>query len=404
MSGAAGPLAGVRVVDLTTIVLGPLATQILGDAGADVIKVEAPEGDPTRAIGPRRSADMGAHFLNLNRNKRSVVLDLKSEEGRAALERLITTADVLVHNMRPGAAKRLGIDAETLCARHARLIHASASGFRLDGSRAEAPVYDDIIQGETGFAALNADARGPRYAPSVVADKITGHVLAQSIVMALFARERSGRGQAVHVPMFETFAAFLLSEHLWGFTLDGDPARLGYPRVLDPERRPFATADGHVCVVLVSDAQWTRLFAAMGIPETLADPRFATIRARADNTEALHALLAVHFRKRTTEAWLGMLSALDIAHGKVLGLRELPDDPGFRESGVFMAVEHPSEGRLRMMAPTVAFSATKLAVTRPAPRLGEHTDEVLTSLPPDHRKPDHRKPDHRKPDHRMPET
>lgn len=378
-----GPLHGVRVVDLTTIVLGPLATQMLGDAGADVIKVETPQGDPTRAIGPRRSADMGAHFLNLNRNKRSVVLDLKTAEGRAALGRLIGTADVLVHNMRGGAARRLGIDPATLCARHPRLIHAAASGFRQDSARAEVPVYDDIIQGETGFASLNADERGPRYAPAVIADKVAGHVLTQAIVMALFAREKSGRGQAVHVPMFEAFGAFLLSEHLWGFTQDGNPASMGYARVLDPERRPFATRDGHVCVVLVSDTQWSRLFGAMGIEDVLKETRFASIRARAENVGALHALMAEHFRKRSTAEWLEALKALDIPHGKVLRLRDLPGDPWVRESGLFMEVEHPSEGRLWMMAPAAAFSATPLAVTRPAPRLGEHTAEVLTSLPPD---------------------
>ena len=376
-----GPLAGVRVVDLSTIVLGPLATQILGDAGADVIKVETPAGDPTRAVGPLRSAGMGAHFLNFNRNKRSVVLDLKSGEGRAALERLIAGADVLVHNMRLGAARRLGIDAETLCARYPRLIHAAATGYRAGTSREDAPVYDDIIQGEAGFAALNADEKGPRYAPALIADKISGHVLAQAISMALYARERSGRGQAVHVPMFETFAAFLLPEHLWGFTLDGDAGRMGYPRVLDPGRRPYATRDGHVCVALVSDAQWGRMLAAMGIPETLADPRFSTIRARWDNTEALSALLAREFAKRSTEEWLLVLAECDVPHGRAPALRELPGDAACRESGLFMTMQHPSEGTLQGLAPAVAFSATPLAVTRPPPRLGEHTEEVLGSLP-----------------------
>jgi crotonobetainyl-CoA:carnitine CoA-transferase CaiB-like acyl-CoA transferase len=378
-----GPLHGVRVVDLSTIVLGPLATQILGDAGADVIKVEPPEGDPSRAIGPRRSADMGAHFLNLNRNKRSVVLDLKTDAGRGALGRLVATADVLVHNMRAGAARRLGIDPETLCALHPRLVHASASGFRPDSSRAEAPVYDDIIQGETAFASLNADERGPRYAPSVIADKITGHVLAQSIVMALFARERSGRGQAVHVPMFEAFASFVLSEHLSGFTQDGNPASLGYARTLDPERRPFATSDGHVCVVLVSHAHWSRLLGEMGIGEVLEEPRFATIRARAENMPALHALLAAHFPKRSTAAWVEALTRLDIPHGRALALSDVPGEAYVREAGVVRAYEHPSEGRIWTLAPVAGFSATPLAVTLPAPRLGEHTAEVLGSLPPE---------------------
>ena len=226
-----GPLEGVRVIDLTGTVLGPMGTQILGDAGADVIKIEPPGGDPVRHVGARRSADMGAYFLNLNRNKRSIVLDLKAAPAKAALLRLIAGADVFVHNMRPGAAARLGLDPETLLAAHPRLIHASASGFRPDSTRREAPAYDDIIQGMSGLASLNgiaAGTDGPRYVPTVMADKITGHVLASSIAMALYHRERSGRGQALHVPMLETVLSFLLPEHLGGHSINDPTQGLGY--------------------------------------------------------------------------------------------------------------------------------------------------------------------------------
>src|SRR5689334_4722041 len=224
---APGPLASIRVIDLTTVVLGPFATQVLGDMGADVVKVEAPGGDTTRQIGPSRTPGMGAYFANLNRNKRSVVLDLKRPAGRAALLRLLDGADVLVHNMRLGAAERLGLDYPSLAARNPRLVHACATGFRPDSAWREAPAFDDLIQGLSGAAALNAGPDGPRYFPTVVADKLTGHVLASMIGMALFARARTGRGQAVHVPMLETMLNFLLVEHLWGATIGQPELGLG---------------------------------------------------------------------------------------------------------------------------------------------------------------------------------
>ena len=212
-----GPLAGIRVVDLTTVVLGPFATQILGDMGADVIKVESPEGDDCRWIGPSRTKGMGAYFAMLNRNKRSVVLDLKRQAAKDALLRLIDGADVFVHNMRLGAAERLGLDYAALAARNQRLVYACASGFRKGSSKQEHPAFDDLIQGMSGLAALNAGPDGaPRYVPTVLVDKLTGHMLASMIGMALFHRERTGQGQEVHVPMLETTLSFLLIEHLWG--------------------------------------------------------------------------------------------------------------------------------------------------------------------------------------------
>ena len=238
---AGGPLAGIRVIDLTQVVLGPMGTQILGDAGADVIKVEPPDGDMTRFIGPRRSHDMAAYFANLNRNKRGVVLDLKLPAAHAALMILVRTADVFVHNMRLSAAARLGLDYDSLVRINPRIIHACATGFRPGSSQEEDPAYDDIIQGMGGVAHLNglgAQADGPRYVPSVMVDKLTGTVLASSIAMALFSRERTGRGQAVHVPMMDTLVSFLLPEHMWGHSINAPELGIGYPRMLTPDRRP----------------------------------------------------------------------------------------------------------------------------------------------------------------------
>ncbi|MDE2583667.1 MAG: CoA transferase [Rhodospirillales bacterium] len=375
---AGGPLAGVRVVDLTSIVLGPFATQTLGDMGADVIKVESPEGDATRHIGPSRSKGMGSYFATLNRNKRSVVLDLKRPAARAALERLIAGADVFVHNMRLGAAARLGLDYATLGPRYKRLIHAAATGFREGSSMADYPAFDDLIQGMSGAAALNAGPDGaPRYFPTVVVDKLTGQQLASMIGMALFRRERTGRGQALHVPMMETMLSFLLVEHLWGATID-EPARgMGYPRMLTPHRRPYATRDGFISVICVSDAQWARVFRAIGRQELIADPRFVTIGARSDHVDALYAALAEGLAARSTAEWLAILRPLDIPCGEASSLPALLENPYLRETGFFGLAEHPAEGRVRVPAVPARFSESPAAVRRLWPRLGEHTEEVL---------------------------
>ena len=374
---ATGPLAGVRVIDVTTVVLGPFATQILGDMGADVIKIEAPGGDTTRHIGPSRTPGMGSYFANLNRNKRSVTLDLKRPAGRAALLRLIEGADVLVHNMRLGAAERLGLDYPSLAARNPRLIHACATGFRPDSEWREAPAFDDLIQGLSGAAALNAGPEGPRYFPTVAADKLTGHMLASMIGMALFARTRTGRGQAVHVPMMETMLNFLLVEHLWGATIQQPELGLGYPRMLTPHRRPFPTKDGHICVICVSDEQWRRVFGAIGRPELIENPSFASVNARAENVDALYGVLTEAMRARSTAEWLAILTPLDIPCGATATLPDLLESDYLRATGFFGPREHAVEGKVTVTAIPATFSDTPGSVRRLWPRLGEHTAEVL---------------------------
>ena len=375
-----GPLEGVRVIDLTGTVLGPMGTQILGDAGADVIKIEPPGGDAVRFVGPRRSADMGAYFLNLNRNKRSVVLDLKRADAKAALLRLIAGADVLVHNMRPGAAARLGLDYPSLAGDHPRLIHASASGFRRDSSRAEAPAYDDIIQGMSGLAALNgraAGADGPRYVPTVMADKITGHVLASAIAMALYHRERSGRGQALHVPMLETMLSFLLPEHLWGHTVGQPEHGIGYTRMLSEHRRPFATSDGHICLIAVTDDQYARLLRVFGRADLIGDRRFASVTARAEHVDFVYGTIASEMRARGTGEWLALLADADIPHGPAATLEDLLADDYLREGNFFHTAEHPTEGKMTTLGIPVAYDGSPATIRRLPPRLGEHTHEVL---------------------------
>jgi crotonobetainyl-CoA:carnitine CoA-transferase CaiB-like acyl-CoA transferase len=321
---------------------------------------------------------MASYFAMLNRNKRSVVLDLKRPAPREALLRLVDGADVFVHNMRLGAAERLGLGYAALSARNARLIHACASGFRKGSSREEYPAFDDLIQGMSGIAALNAGPDGaPRYVPSVLVDKLTGQQLASMIGMALFHRERTGQGQEVHVPMLETMLSFLLVEHMWGAVFDQPQHGLGYPRMLTPHRRPYATKDSYISVIAVSDAHWSRLFAAMGRASLIEDPRFATIAARSDNVDALYAVLTEGMAERTTAEWLARLRELDIPCGRANTLDDLLDDDYLRETGFFQRMPHSRDGEVTITAIPARFSASPPSVRRLWPALGEHTEEVL---------------------------
>jgi crotonobetainyl-CoA:carnitine CoA-transferase CaiB-like acyl-CoA transferase len=375
---ATGPLSGIRVIDITTVVLGPYCSQTLGDMGADVIKIETIDGDSTRQIGPSRTPGMGSYFANLNRNKRSLALDLKKPAAREAVLRLAETADVFVHNMRIGAANRLGLDYATLSARNPKLIYACASGFRKGSSMQEFPAYDDLIQGVSGIASLNAGPDGaPRYFPTVVVDKLTGAQMASMIGMALFHRERTGKGQEIHVPMMETILSFTLVEHMWAGTL-GEPEKgLGYPRMLTPHRRPYPTKDGYISVIAHSNAQWGKLFEAMGVPELIDDPRFNSVQARSANIDAVYATLTEGMRQRTTAEWLAELRPADVPCGRCNNLGDLFTDPYLAETGYFEAYQHPVEGDVVVPAIPARFSASPPNVHRPWPLLGQHSQEIL---------------------------
>jgi len=377
-----GPLAGIRVVDLTSALLGPLATQILGDMGADVIKVEAPEGDPIRALGPSRHPGMGAYFLNINRNKRSVALDLKRPTAREALLKLVETADVFVHNMRLAAAERLGLDYRVVGERNPRIVYAAATGFHRDGPHRDRPSFDDVIQGESGLAALNGGAGGePHYVPMAVSDKICGYVLASAIGMALFHRERSGGGQEVHVPMLETMVAFNLADHLWHGALAEPEKGIGYPRMLTEHRRPFPTKDGHICILATTDLQSLHLFEAIDCPELAHDERFSTLARRTDNISELYEIVIERMRRRTTAEWRERLDQFDVPNGVVTGLAGLLTDPYLAATEFFERVEHPTEGKMLTTAVPVMFSSSPGDNFRlPPPRLGEHTRDVLAEL------------------------
>ena len=305
-SDPSGPLAGYRVIDLSTIVLGPYASLQLADMGADVIKVEAPPGgDAFRDVKPARNAGMSGPFINLNRNKRSIVLDLKQTAGRAVLERLIAGADVFFHNMRPRAIAGLDLGYEQVAGLRPDIVYCGAQGYGRRGPYRDRPAYDDIVQGESGLAGLNARIAGaPTYAPTIIADKLVGMAASQAMVMALLHRERTGQGQEVEVPMFETMAAFILAEHLSGRVFEPPLGNTGYGRVASPYRRPYKARDGYVCVLPYTDDQWRRFFALAGRSELSDDPRFDHMSARSDNIDELYELLEQIIAGRSVGEWL----------------------------------------------------------------------------------------------------
>ncbi|HTQ77125.1 MAG TPA: CoA transferase [Burkholderiales bacterium] len=375
----AGPLDGIRILDLTTVVMGPYATQILADLGADVVKLEPPEGDVMRHNAPMRARGMGHIFMNANRNKRSIVLDLKTEEGRAACLALAKGADALVYNIRPQAMERLGLGYEALRAANPRLLYVGAYGYSQRGPYAAKAAYDDLIQGAVGLPWLYREAGGaaPRYLPAIVADRSTGLHLANAVCAGLYWREKSGRGQRIDVPMFESLLQLVLGEHLAGETYLPAEGGLGYGRMLAKGRHPYKTRDGYVCVLVYNDKQWREFFALIGRPELAADPRFATQEARSRDFESAYALIAAEMRKRTTAEWLASLEAADIPVQRMNSLADILADPHLAAIGYFREVEHPSEGRIRAMAVPSEWSESAPEYRRHAPRLGEHTRELL---------------------------
>ena len=374
----AGPLDGIRVLDLTTILLGPLATQILGDMGADVIKVEAPAGDAVRSLAPYRHPGMGALFLSINRNKRSLVLDLKQAAARRALLALAAGADVFVHNMRPPAVARLGLAYEDLTGARPDIIYCGAYGFRQAGPYGPKPAYDDIIQAASGLAALQGGlTEAPRYVTSAIADKTVALFVVYAVAMALFHRERTGAGQAIEVPMFETMAAFAMVEHLHGHIFEPPLGAAGYPRTLSPARRPYATLDGHLAVLPFTDAHWAAMARLAGRPELAADARFASVALRLKNVDALNAELAAVLATRSSAEWLAELDRADIPAMPVNGPEELRQDRHLEAVGFWQLREHESEGTLRMTDVPVGMSKSPGGIRRLAPRLGQHSIEVL---------------------------
>ena len=379
---AGGPLEDIRIVDLTSVVVGPLATQILADHGAEVIKVESPAGDLGRTIGGLGiTPGMGPKFLHLNRNKRSIVLDLKKPAGHQALMKLIERADVLVWNVRPASMARMKLAYDDVRKSNPKIIYTGMFGFGQGGRYAEKPAYDSIIQGSAGVAALYHRAAGePRYLPMVMADKTVGLIAVQMILMALFHRERTGEGQAIEIPMFENMAAFVLSEHMYLKTFDPPRGPTGDPRLIDPQAKPLATKDGYVCVSANTQAQAFALFDAIGRPELKTDERFSTIPARFRNVAEYFRIRAEALKERTTAEWLEIFDRCDVPAMPYHTLDSLMEDPHLREVGLFETIEHPTEGNIiNITLPNKLSGGARHDFTA-APKIGQHSVEILQEV------------------------
>jgi len=377
-----GPLEVVRIIDITTVLLGPYGTQILADAGADVIKVEAPPtGDIARNMGAVKNVNMGGIFINANRNKRSLALDLKQEAAKEVLRKLIPTADVFVHNMRPQAIAGLGFDYEAVAAIKPDIIYVGAYGFGQAGPYRAKPAYDDAIQASSGLASMFRRQDGEaRYVPAAIADKVTGLTMSQAVTTALFHKERTGEGQFVEVPMLETLVSFNLVEHINGCAYDPPISELGYARVMTAFRRPFPTKDGHVCMLPYSDRHWLNFFTSVGRPELMEDPRFSTYRARIGSVDDLYGFVGECTPQRTTAEWVQLCEEQQIPCMPIVDLDDLLADEHLNAVGMFEKHHHPTEGETLLVRAPVNYARTPNRIRRHAPRFGEHGAELLGEL------------------------
>jgi len=371
-------LQGIRIVDLTTTYLGPYATQFLGDMGADILKVEPLDGDVGRSPRPSRSPEMGAGFLNTNRNKRSIAIDLRKPEGRAVVLRLAAGADALVHNMRPQAAAKLGLSYQDAKKVNGRIVYCFSPGFGQDGPYAAEPAYDDIIQAMCGLAQLNADASGaPRFLPSIVADKVVGLHLAFALACGLAHRLKTGEGCAIEAPMFESMVAFLLVEHLSGRSFVPPLGPAGYERMLAKNRRPYKTRDGYIAIMPYTTRQWVRFLECVGRSDLLAVDWVKDPVKRSANVDALYQIIADAAPQRSTSEWLALLAEADIPCGPVNGLDDLFGEPHLTAVGLFESVAHPSEGALTAIRSPLRVTGVEKKPDRPAPRVGEASEAIL---------------------------
>ncbi len=377
-----GPLDGVRVVDLTTIVVGPICTRTLADYGAEVIKVEAPGGDLLRTMAEgSRNPGMSGKFINFNRNKRSIGLDIKKPEGLEALLRLIDETDVFVSNVRPDALARAGLDYENLSKRNPRLIQCSILAFGRGGRYYGRPAYDPVIQSLSGVAGTIARATGePRFVPMVMTDHTSGLIAAQAIGFALFRREKTGKGEAIDVPMLENMASFVSSEHLGAATFEPPVGPTGDGRLLSPNYRPVPTKDGFVTVRPNTNAQAFAFFDAIGRPELKTDPRFDSAASRTKNAKAYFEVQATCLGHKTTDEWVEMFDKLDVPAARYNTIDELMTDPHLKDVSFFKEEEHPTEGKIRRSKLANVFSGGVRENETHAPLYGEHSREILAEL------------------------
>jgi len=373
------PLEGFRVLEIASMIFGPVAGMYLGDMGADVIKLEPPEGDLTRHIGPRRTSAMSAFFLSSNRSKRSIVVDLKQAEGQEILNTLLAKTDVLLQSMRTPAATRLGLDYDSLKLKYPKLVYCHVTGYGEEGVYAGRPAYDDIIQAASGLAMLQTSVGGvPRFIPTIVADKVSGVHAAYGILLALLQRHKTGRGQQVDVAMFETMAAFNMLEHQWGHCFEPPLAGMGYEPVSTASRRPYQTQDGYLALLPYTDLHWHRFFELAGHAQVMNDERFSTFAARQKNFRHVWDEIERQVAKKTNAQWLMLLTPEDIPFSLVNKLEDLPNDPHLKSVDFWQTKEHPSQGLLNYPRNPIRMSDADTDVRRLQPVLGEHSAEVLS--------------------------
>jgi crotonobetainyl-CoA:carnitine CoA-transferase CaiB-like acyl-CoA transferase len=378
-----GALAGVRILDLSAVLMGPFATQMLGDMGADVIKIEPLDGDRTRHNGISRNPGMSGWFMGFNRSKRSLAVDLKSPLGREVMLRLVATADVLLYNVRPDAMDRLGLGYAEVSAVNPKILYVGALGFGRGGPYSGLAAFDDLIQAATGMPWLFhfAGASEPRFCPTPIVDRLMGTQVAMNILGGLMARQRTGRGQQIDVPMFETMAQIMLGDHLGGDAFEPPMGPWGYRRMLAPERRPYRTQDGFVAALPYYAGQWSRFFAAVGRSHLYeGDPRFATPALQLQNVNELYAMVAEIMLERTTDDWLALFRELDIPSMVVSSIPDLIENPHLAAVGFFEDVDHPTEGRMRQIRTPSRWSDTQPHARRPAPHAGEQSREILEEI------------------------
>ena len=379
----AGPLDGVRIVDFSNMLMAPYATQILGDQGADVIKVEAPGGDPVRNIGPAKNPGMGAIFLNCNRSKRSIVLDVKKPDGLAVLHRMIVNSNVFLYNRRPQSMYRLGLSFEEVSAVNSKIIYVGLYGYDEEGPYAGRSAFDDLTQGAVGipWLAHMADGREPAYCPTAIADRGVALWAVGEINAALYHQRCTGNGQRIDIPMFEMMASFVLGDHLGGETFQPSLGPAGYPRMLNPNRKPYPTKDGYICVMVYTDRHWRSFSKALeGEKDFGSDPRYASMAIRTEHITEIYKELAELLLTRTTAQWLALFDAADIPAMPLNTLETLVNDPHLKATEFLGTIDHPSEGKLRSIGIPSRWSDTQPASIRHAPRLGEHTGEILGEL------------------------
>jgi len=376
------PLAGYRILDMTQVVVGPYCTSWFADYGADVIKVEPPSGDLSRSLGGKSpTPGMSSKFLALNRNKRTIMLDLKKPGGREVLLDLARTSDALVYNVRPDAMARLQLTYDDVRAVNARIIYCGIYGFGQGGRYRARPAYDSIIQGSSGLASLFERSTGtPRYVGMVIADRIVGLMACNALLTAFLHRERTGLGQTIDVPMFENMAAFVLNDHMHTRAFDPPLGPAGDTRLLDPDARPLRTKDGYICLTANTDQQAFALFEAFGMPELKHDPRFRTIADRAANTRDYYSLREKALAQKTTAEWLSIFEACDVPSMPYHTLDSIWEDPHLQESGFFERVEHPTEGGYWHTPPPTKLSAYRPGIRKHAPHRGEQSREILQDI------------------------